>query len=160
MSFARNVMRTYVRGSTKETICSNQQFMYRSSCPTGCIIDIHTSSEFFLPFGICFSSDRGSFLVLSAPWHAGRSPRYRTQVWALAEVRGTCSGGFQVPSPLEERFRARRAIQAPTNPRTALKECPITHVMFGILNVINVTRHYLVMETFSPTPTCQICDHF
>ena len=48
---------------------------------------------FFWPFGIFFSSGRGSFLVLSAPWHAGSQPGPRTQVWALAEVRGTCSGG-------------------------------------------------------------------
>ena len=34
-----------------------------------------------------------SFLVLSAPWHAGSPPGPLTQVWALAEVRGTCSGG-------------------------------------------------------------------
>ena len=48
---------------------------------------------FFWSFGIFFSSGRGSFLVLSAPWHAGSSPGLRTQVWALDEVRGTCSGG-------------------------------------------------------------------
>ena len=55
---------------------------------------------FFWHFGIFFSSGRGSFLVLSAPWHAGSPPGPRAQVWALAEVRGTCSGGseWQVPS--------------------------------------------------------------
>ena len=47
----------------------------------------------FWPFGIFFSSSRGSFLVLLAPWHAGSPPGPRTQVWAPAEVRGTCSGG-------------------------------------------------------------------
>ena len=47
-----------------------------------------------------FSTGLGSFLVLSAPWHAGSPPGPRTQVWALAKVRGTCSGGskWQVPS--------------------------------------------------------------
>ena len=48
---------------------------------------------FFSPFGTFFSSGRGSFLVPSAPWHTGSPPGPRTQVWALAEVRGTCSGG-------------------------------------------------------------------
>ena len=48
---------------------------------------------FFIPFGIFFSSGRGSFLVLSAPSHAGSPPGPLTQVWALAEVRGTCPGG-------------------------------------------------------------------
>ena len=54
---------------------------------------------FFWPFGIFFSSGRGSFLVLSAPWHAGSPPGPRAQVWALAEVRGTCSGGSSGESP-------------------------------------------------------------
>ena len=55
---------------------------------------------FFWHFSIFFSSGRGSFLVLSAPWHAGSPPRPRAQVWALAEVRSTCSGGskWQVSS--------------------------------------------------------------
>ena len=48
---------------------------------------------FLWPVGVCLSPGRGSFLVLSAPWHAGSPPGPRTQVWALAEVRGTCSGG-------------------------------------------------------------------
>ena len=48
---------------------------------------------FFWPFGILPSSGRGSFPVLSAPWHAESPPGPRTQVWVLAEVRGTCSGG-------------------------------------------------------------------
>ena len=47
----------------------------------------------FWPLGVFFFSGRGSFLVLSAPWHAGSPPGPRTQVWALVEVRGTCSGG-------------------------------------------------------------------
>ena len=55
---------------------------------------------FFWPIAIFSSFGRGSFLVLSAPWHAGSPPGLRAQVWALAKVRGTCSGGsmWQVPS--------------------------------------------------------------
>ena len=42
----------------------------------------------------------GLFLVLSAPRHAGNPHGPRAQIWALAEVRGTCSGGskWQVSS--------------------------------------------------------------
>ena len=68
-----------------------------------------------------FSSGRGSFLVLSATWHAGSPPAHHAQLWALAEVRGTCSGGFKVASPLGEGFRARRAIQLHANSRTGKK---------------------------------------
>ena len=55
---------------------------------------------FFWHIGILFSSGRGSFLVLSAPWHAGSPPGHWVLVWALAEVHGTCSGDskWQVPS--------------------------------------------------------------
>ena len=55
---------------------------------------------FFWPIVIFFSSGRGSFLLLSAPWHAGSPPGPRAQVWALVEVRSTCSVGsmWQVPS--------------------------------------------------------------
>ena len=28
-----------------------------------------------------------------------------------------------------------------------LNECPTAHVIYGIWNVVNVVRHYLVMET-------------
>ena len=48
---------------------------------------------FFSPFGIFFSPGRGSFLVLSAPWHTGSPPGPHTQVWVLAKVCGTSSGG-------------------------------------------------------------------
>ena len=40
-----------------------------------------------------FSSGRGYVVVPSAPWHTGGLPGPHTQVWVLAEVCGTCSGG-------------------------------------------------------------------
>ena len=47
-----------------------------------------------------------------------------------------------------EGFRARRAIQARAIPRTkyinSLKKYPTSQVMSGILNVINVIRHYIL----------------
>ena len=64
----------------------------RSISPKHILLCTHV---FFWPIGIFFSSDRGSFLVLSALWYAGSPPGPRGQVWALAEVRGTCSGGFK-----------------------------------------------------------------
>ena len=39
-----------------------------------------------------FSSSRGSFLVFSARGTQGARPNITVQVWALTEVRGTCSG--------------------------------------------------------------------
>ena len=46
------------------------------------------------------SSGLGSFLVLTAPWHAGSPPGHHGASLALAEVRSTCSGGskWQVPT--------------------------------------------------------------
>ena len=57
--------------------------------------------------------------------------------------------GFKAASSLGEGFRARRAIQAHANPRTKyivnrLKKCPTSHVISGIMNVINVVRHYML----------------
>ena len=51
------------------------------------------------------------------------------QVWALTEVRGTCSGGAKsqkLASNHGEAFRGRRAIQAHANPNTwhRLNKCP------------------------------------
>ena len=64
-------------------------------CIQSTTIHIYTYiyNMFFWPVGIFFSFVRGSFLVLSAPWHARSPPGPRMQVWALAEVHGTCSGG-------------------------------------------------------------------
>ena len=70
---------------------------------------------FVRPF---FSSGPGSFLVLSAPGHAGSSPEHHG-----ASVRpGRCPWhvlwGVKVTSNHGEAFRARRAIQAHANPRS------------------------------------------
>ena len=46
--------------------------------------------------GIFFSSGRGSFLSCSRlRGTQGARPNTTAQVWALAEVRGTCSGGLK-----------------------------------------------------------------
>ena len=80
----------------------------------------------FWPFGIFFSSDRGSFLVLSAPWHAGSSAGPRTQVLALVEVRGTCSGGskWQLRSGRDSEH-----VELSRPKKTHVQEeCPTAHI--------------------------------
>ena len=54
---------------------------------------------FFLHFGNFFSSGRGSFLVLSAPWHAGSPPGHHGA--SLGPGRGPWHvlWGFKVASP-------------------------------------------------------------
>ena len=37
-----------------------------------------------------------------------------------------------------------------------LKECPTAHVISGILKVVNVVRHYLVMERLKEYPTAHL----
>ena len=82
-----NVLARPIVFNWESVVCSN--ILYTS------ILYIYTyilhiyQHVFFWPFGIFSFSGRGSFHV----WHAGSPPRPRTQVWALAEVRGACSGG-------------------------------------------------------------------
>ena len=58
------------------------------------------------------------------------------------------SWGSKVASPFGEGFPTRGAIQVHANPRTQciniLKKCPTSNVISGILNVINVVRHYIL----------------
>ena len=37
-----------------------------------------------------------------------------------------------------------------------LKECPTAHVIYEILNVVNVVRHYFVMERLRECPTAHV----
>ena len=110
-------------------------------------------SEFFC------SSGRGSFLVIWAPWHAGRPPGPHTQVWAMAEVRPTCSRGpkSQVPPG---GIPSTWSHPAACRPTYRLHERPTAHVVYGILNVINVVGQFLLRPLLPPTPTGQTCDHF
>ena len=86
--------------------------------------NIHTYTCVFLARRHFCSPGRGSFLVLSASWHAGRPPGphepARTQHASLDPGRGLwlVLWGFKVPRPLGEAFRARRTTQVPANPRT------------------------------------------
>ena len=98
----------------------------------------------FWPFGIFFSSFCWSFLVLSAPWHAGSPPGPRAQVWALAEVRGTCSGGSKL-HVLSGRYSEHVEPSRPLQTHVQVKRMSGGYnVISGILNVINVVRQYLL----------------
>ena len=73
---------------------------------------------FFWHIGIFFSSGRGSFLVLSAPWRAGSPPEHQGASVGPGLRPWHVLWGLKVASPHWEAFRARRAIRAPANPRT------------------------------------------
>ena len=99
---------TYSAWSTRSWLCTTRLVSYCvGSSRAGVDVSfgrlyIHTYIHniyiyvLFWPFGIFFSSGRGLFLVLSALSHAGSPPGSRTQVWPLAEVRVTCSGGSKL----------------------------------------------------------------
>ena len=143
---------------------------FQLASPTGFQLNTHPEGGpciyidvIFWPFGIFLCSGLGSFLVFSAPWHAGSPPGPLTQVWAPAEVRGTCSGGsrWQVRSGRDsEHVEPSRCIQ------TLVQVKRMSDVSCNIWDLechqCRQTLHNLVMETlfrFSPTPTCQTCDH-
>ena len=94
----------------------------------------------FGPSAFFLYSGRGSFLVLSDPWHAGSPPEPRTQAWALAEVRGSCSGSSEshVPSGRHsQHVQPSRCMQTHvlnTLYINRLKKCPMSHLISGIMN--------------------------
>ena len=76
--------------------------------------------KLFLDIGIFFSSTRGSFVLLSVTGHAGGLHEHWEQVWALADVRGTCSGGSKSRKLVNNHgiaFRPASANQAHANPK-------------------------------------------
>ena len=103
----------------------------------------------FLHIGIFFSSGRGSNLVLSAPGHAGSPPNTTAQVWAPAEVRVTCSGGSK-SQVTTGRHSDHVELSRPMQTHVQVLKCPIAYVLSRILDVVNVVRHYLVMERYFP----------
>ena len=161
---------------------------------------------FFSPFGI-FCSGRGSFLVLSAPWHTGSPPGLNTQDWAPAEVRGACSGGrkwhvrsgkhsehVEPSRPMQTHVHNTLLTGYKKNVRRLMwylgswmssmssditylvmenffsdnrrgwknvrrlihvqveRTSDGSHVMHGILNVVDVVRHYLLTESLKECP--------
>ena len=112
----------------------------------------------FSLFGHFFSSGHRSFLVLSAPLHAGSPTGPRTQVWALAVVRGACSGGskWKVRSARDSRsVGPSRPMQTHEHNtcstiQLGLKKWQTAHAIPTIFNAVNVARHCLVMERYFP----------
>ena len=126
--------------------------------PEGNLVHIHECvflaiRSFFLFRPRVFARTLGSV--------ARREP-VRTPHASLSPGRGPWHvlWGFKVARPLGEGFRARRAIQAPANPRTGLKRirrliCCLVSRMPSISS-----DHTWWWKSFSPTPTCHTCDHF
>ena len=88
--------------------------------------------RFFTSISIFCSSARGSFLLLSVTGHAGGPREHSVQVWALAKVRGTCSGGSKSRKRANNHgiaFRSARANQAHANPKNKTRFAP--HVIFS-----------------------------
>ena len=56
---------------------------------------LYCYAHLFFHIGICFPSSRGSYLVLSGAGHAGRPRLTAVKYLALAEIRGTRSGGIK-----------------------------------------------------------------
>ena len=77
---------------------------------------------FFFAHRHFFSSGHGSFLVLSAPAHAGSPPEHLGPSVGLGRGPWQVLWGFKVERNHGEAFRARRAIQAHANPCTGLKK--------------------------------------
>ena len=95
---------------------------------------------FSLPAEGLFSCSRLRGTQGSPPGHQGAS-------FGPWPSRGTRSGSskWQVPTGSDsEHVEPHPGPCKPTYYR--LKECPTAHVISGILNVVNVVRHYLVME--------------
>ena len=68
---------------------------------------------------------------------------YTARVWALAEVRGTCSGGSKsqvTTGRHSERVKPSRPMQTHVQ---VLNKCPTAHVISRILNVVNVCQTLL-----------------
>ena len=64
------------------------------------------------------------------PWHVGSS----LEDWQVTP--GRHSEHVESPRPMKT--------------HVGVEKCPTAHVISRILNVVNVVRHYLVMERYSP----------
>ena len=79
----------------------------------------------------------------------GARPNTTVQAWALVKVRGTCSAG----SKSQVRTGRHSEYIQPSRPmqtRIQVNKCPASHVISRIFNVVNIVRHYLVMEKYFP----------
>ena len=79
----------------------------------------------------------------------GARPNTSAQVSAPAEVRGTCSGGSK-SQVTTGRHSDHVELSRPMQTHVQVLKCPIAYVLSRILDVVNVVRHYLVMERYFP----------
>ena len=99
---------------------------------------------FFYPSAFFSLPVAGRSSCSRAPWHAGSPPGPRAQVWALAEVRGTCSGDSKshvCSGRHSEHVEPSRPLQTHVQVK---RMSDGYNVIAEILNVINVIRHYLL----------------
>ena len=84
---------------------ASHELIFRHDIATAVVVIYYYEQMCFFGTSAFSFFPADSFLVLLAPWQAGSPPGPRAQFWALAEVRGTCSGGlrWQVPSGRDSR---------------------------------------------------------
>ena len=88
-----------------------------SHSPKGSLVLLYIN-VFFWHMAFFFSYGRGSFLVLSAPWHSWSPPEHHGASVGPGRRPWHVLWGFKVATPHGEAFRARRAIQALASSRT------------------------------------------
>ena len=101
------------------------------------------TSAFFL-FG------RESFLVLSAPGHAGRPPEHHGASVGPGRAPWHVLWGFKVASDHLGSIPSTWSHLGACKLTDRLKKCPTAHVISRILNVVNAVRHSLVMVRYFP----------
>ena len=92
-----------------------------------------------------FSLPAAGRFSCSRLWGTQRARQNTTaRIWALTEVRGTCSGGSK-SQVTTGRHSEHIEPSRPMRTHVQVKKWPKAHVISTILNVVNVIRHYLVM---------------
>ena len=86
-----------------------------------------------------------------------RTPRRRGRLWLKTVTRGleiqSCTSPRGVVSSTQSH-------PGPCQPTYRSTKYPTVHVIYWILNVVNVVRHYTRWwKGISPTPICETCDH-
>ena len=99
-----------------------------------------TSTFFSLPAAGLFSCSR------LRGTHGAR-PNTTAQVWALVEVRSTCSVGSKSQISTGRHSEHVEPLR-PMQTHLQVKKYPTAHVISRILNVVNVVRHNLAMDRY------------
>ena len=113
---------------------------------------------FFSHIDVFFSSGSGYFSCSRLRGTQGARPNTTAQVWALAEVRGTCSG-VSKSQVTTGRHSEHVEPSRPMQTHVQVKKCPTADVISKILNLVNVVRHYLVIGDGKVFPRHQLARH-